>query len=53
MMLSFVRTPMVRRPFGSISRAMRRESELAISEFAGDIARMMALIPCCEFCVAI
>lgn len=38
---SFVSTPIVRRPLGSILRASRRESELARSTLAGEIARMM------------
>lgn len=38
---NLVKTPIVRRPAGSIFRARRRESELARSTFAGEIARMI------------
>ena len=40
---SFVITPMVLAPWGSTSLAILRASEFAISEFAGDTARMRQL----------
>ena len=45
MMSSFVRTPTVRSPAGSTSRASRRASLVAMSALAGVTARMMAFFP--------
>mmetsp|Transcript_4024 Transcript_4024/g.10289 ORF Transcript_4024/g.10289 Transcript_4024/m.10289 type:complete len:207 (+) Transcript_4024:1089-1709(+) len=45
MMSSLVRTPMVRSPAGSTSRAIRMASDVAMSAFAGVTAKMMAFSP--------